>query len=107
MNKFLSVKVIFLIIFIIVWITTAYYDISADYDFAEDMKIIVGMCFGKIFALFWGILALGSGLYGWKCWGIHPWLRETKHGEALNSIISTIMGVLLILISLGFGVYDV
>ena len=47
-----------------------------------------------------GILSICSGIFKWKFPSIYWFLRDTRYGEIINSIVWIVIGVILIIVSL-------
>lgn len=92
MKKFFMKQIPIIVNLII--LSICYYIVIVKPDFGPNDMII-----RKTVMVAFGTVCLGSGLLGWKCFGIRFSLRKTKYGEILNTIFMTFIGIALILLS--------
>ena len=96
MKKFLKKLEPFLPPFVIISIII----VSICYE--ANPKFMENSVFLKWLLMFsFGLICLGSGLLGWKSWGIRSGIRESKYGEILNTIVMTFVGITAVVLSFG------
>ncbi|MBR1968792.1 MAG: hypothetical protein IKA17_00330 [Clostridia bacterium] len=74
---------------------------GAEIDFGKYDEIV-----RFIILVLFGIICLGSGLLKWKFWGIRSGLREGKYGEEFNTIVMTLMGVIIIILAFQYVFFE-